>query len=1276
MEQLEDRCVLATPIGEFDSMEPGWRVEGWAYDPDTPNQSIQVQFCIARWNEQSTCIETRTANVSRPGLPVSGNHGFRWPIPDEYLDYRSANQPHTLRVWAIDSGNGSRHILGDFPMDFANRAPVGYFDKIDYPSYVVRGWAIDPDDSEKHSSIDVQICIDGDCAETNAIVTTSEYRDINGLFNATGNHGFSWQIPPRYRDNQPHIVRVWAFDSALSAANQIANKVSLDNSPWNFTTAPQGYFDGINSSWVASGWALDSDFPNDSVLVQFCIDGNCVAQPTSLPRNDINYVFGQIQGNHGFQWQIPTQYLADGVQRELRIWAVDPADGTYREPLGNSPQTFQNRRPGGSLEGITQDTFAVFGWAGDPDVPEQQVEVHFFIDGQMAGATVASQPRQIPGYTGDHGFSWQIPLQYLDGNPHTIGATAIDQFGVIGGELFRFVTTFGFENQNPVGRLEQVSADTFTVTGWAADPDIPSTPITVSFFVDGQPVTDVVADRPHAGSGFPGNHGFSWQIPAQYLDGNTHTIGAVGIDQFGQIGGELLLLQTKFRNQLPVGALERVDVTGSALYGWATDPDIHSPTSVSVRSIDVRVHIDGQFVGTTTASQPLNTGQPQGFEFPIPLQYLDGNVHLYEVYGVDASGLRTQLLDSAYSAPVVPEIEISVDSVAVVNGQTAAINIGQAGQGGERPSQRIQVKNMGGGVLRLGYPIVSSPHFVAYLDQNQTALTAESSIKIVVLLRTNVQGHFRSTLTLSNNDANEGSFTFPIEGTISGLATPPPLVGYASFAAGGSGPSHEGGTLAYAASDVLRIQADGSSFTLEKTLDGPSIGLTESGENIDALAVTGKVTDEVTGKVTDESLYFSIAGSGDVVINGIRTPLEPGDIFLYNPETIWGDNGSVVFSANSHGVVGANIDAFEILSGGRYGISFAGTVTVPNLGPINDEDVVIWDGRTQSWAMFLDGSANGLDQPGEGISNFAGVAPFGSDTGFTYGTYGAYSVPGVSGTANEMLTALISRESAVTWVGKSTGPIAAAIGSRMIDAWASPLPIAPTVTIVRAPEPGVNTVLSTLEDQFEVYIPGDYDRTLSVSHEDIDRLSRSIAESTLLLNSDLNSDGVTNSSDLSYLLNTILGTDYGDTNLDQRVDRADLSTIVSGFGRSSGSQWSDGDFDGDGLVGLRDLWRLQGSYRFGTPSPAPSVAAAIVAHASRSSVMVIPRMGLPRRTESTLANPVSTRPSSAPNAAAADRVFSETPSVLRATRRRIDRSPQVATRHDDHAGVSPARLEE
>ena len=90
----------------------------------------------------------------------------------------------------------------------------------------------------------------------------------------------------------------------------------------------------------------------------------------------------------------------------------------------------------------------------------------------------------------------------------------------------------------PIGLPDGVSA-TGLVHGWTLDPDRLAQTAQVHLYIDGPYPTGTYLGslpakqpRPDANqaTGYPGNYGYTYQIPAQYASGRTHTIYAYGID--------------------------------------------------------------------------------------------------------------------------------------------------------------------------------------------------------------------------------------------------------------------------------------------------------------------------------------------------------------------------------------------------------------------------------------------------------------------------------------------------------------------------------------------------------------------------------------------------------------------------------------------------------------------------------------------------------------------------------------------------------------------------
>jgi hypothetical protein len=97
---------------------------------------------------------------------------------------------------------------------------------------------------------------------------------------------------------------------------------------------------------------------------------------------------------------------------------------------------------------------------------------------------------------------------------------------------------------------------------------------------------------------------------------------------------------------------------------------------------------------------------------------------------------------------------------------------------------------------------------------------------------------------------------------------------------------------------------------------------------------------------------------------------------------------------------------------------------------------------------------------------------------------------------------------------------------------------------------------------------------------------------------DLTGDGAGDAADLGFLVHAVIGTEYGDTNLDGQVAIGDLVALAQHWGKQGG--WADGDFDGDGLVRIGDLVALAQHWQYGTAAsavPEPASLAAMLAGA-------------------------------------------------------------------------------
>ncbi len=135
---------------------------------------------------------------------------------------------------------------------------------------------------------------------------------------------------------------------------------------------------------------------------------------------------------------------------------------------------------------------------------------------------------------------------------------------------------------------------------------------------------------------------------------------------------------------------------------------------------------------------------------------------------------------------------------------------------------------------------------------------------------------------------------------------------------------------------------------------------------------------------------FSTVGNGRPP--GIFGTVDNSDIYRWNG---WTDSYSRLVDADvGTGVpTSANVDGFAQVNADQYYMSFSTDTNLPDVGVVQDEDVVFWDGA--HWSVYFDGTAHGL------TINALDVNSIGVQSGTLYfTTAGAANPPGVTGTSD------------------------------------------------------------------------------------------------------------------------------------------------------------------------------------------------------------------------------------------------------------------------------------
>ncbi len=146
--------------------------------------------------------------------------------------------------------------------------------------------------------------------------------------------------------------------------------------------------------------------------------------------------------------------------------------------------------------------------------------------------------------------------------------------------------------------------------------------------------------------------------------------------------------------------------------------------------------------------------------------------------------------------------------------------------------------------------------------------------------------------------------------------------------------------------DVLSFSAG----TWSVYFDGTAAGLTASGQDVDAISVDGG------------TLYFSTVGS----VNPPRVTGTADDADIYSWDgtafaRVW--DASVAKLPSS-----ANVDGFVRVEATHFYLSFSTDLTIPGLGAVQDEDVVLSSAGT--WSVYFDGTAHGLTSSSLDIDAF------------------------------------------------------------------------------------------------------------------------------------------------------------------------------------------------------------------------------------------------------------------------------------------------------------------
>ncbi|MEZ5264464.1 MAG: DUF3152 domain-containing protein [Acidimicrobiales bacterium] len=295
-------------------------------------------------------------------------------------------------------------------------------------------------------------------------------------------------------------ANVWPLDRELAAA---ARRLGLPLGGH----APIGDLNSIairSNDVSVFGWAIDPDQVGP-VVVELRADGRTIAGATAAQdRPDVAAAYPLYGAEHGFSFSADVP-LDTG---QLCVVAID-ATGDGETELGCRRGVEQ---PIGALDRawVVPGGYALYGWALDPDIGDDPVQVHLYADGSFVTALTADRPRrdvpaQAPGFGPAHGW------EYVGaGRPAEVCAWALDDRArppkLLGCSMLE---------HDLFGRLDAVqrTAGGAALYGWAVDPDTVE-PVTVHLYDGPTFLRAVRADQARAdvGDAYPAYgpaHGFA-----------------------------------------------------------------------------------------------------------------------------------------------------------------------------------------------------------------------------------------------------------------------------------------------------------------------------------------------------------------------------------------------------------------------------------------------------------------------------------------------------------------------------------------------------------------------------------------------------------------------------------------------------------------------------------------------------------------------------------------------------------------------------------------------
>ncbi len=304
--QISDPDTASLPIGRLDSASvpgPALRVTGWAYDPDSMSDALQIHIYDKK-PDGSTTTAIITANTSRPDVgranPGIGDlHGFDANIPI------SGRGLHSVCAYGINVGQGNGNpLLGCVRVRVGN--PVGTIDsiKIANGQATLTGWTADPAAPGRATQVHLYDTSAAGTVGYSGFTANQTRADVGAAYPGAGNqHGYSASLPLR----TPGTHRICAFAIAVvPGGNTLLGCRTVSDSFGRLDTVSSS-----GNSISVRGWAIDPNQATTAIQVHVYVSGPSGTTGYSISANgaraDVGRAYPGTGNQHGYTGAVAAQ---------------------------------------------------------------------------------------------------------------------------------------------------------------------------------------------------------------------------------------------------------------------------------------------------------------------------------------------------------------------------------------------------------------------------------------------------------------------------------------------------------------------------------------------------------------------------------------------------------------------------------------------------------------------------------------------------------------------------------------------------------------------------------------------------------------------------------------------------------------------------------------------------------------------------------------------------------------------------------------------------------